>query len=113
MTEPVVVDTFSSFYDVLPTIANLFAFPFDSRLLMGVDLLSDADAFVPFASRSWISQLGRFNSRTGQFTPHPHIDEDTIPEDHAEQMMTRFNLLEVFSVRILEHDYYRRVLGNQ
>jgi len=113
MTEPIVVDTFGSFYDVLPTIANLFAFPFDSRLLMGVDLLSGADAFVPFASRSWVSQLGRFNSRTGQFTPHPHIDPELIPEDHPEQMMARFNLLEVFSVRILEHDYYRRVLGNQ
>jgi len=113
MEEPVVVNAFSSSYDVMPTLANLFNLPFDSRLVMGVDLLSGADAFVPFASRSWISQLGRFNSQTREFTPHPHIDPAKIPEDHALQMAGRFNILEVQSERILAHDYYRIVLGNR
>ena len=111
MEEPVVVETYSSFYDVMPTLANLFNLPYDSRLIMGVDLLSGVDPFVPFASRSWVSQLGRFNSRTGQFTPHPHIDPTDIPENHVRQMASRFNVMEVYSVRILEHDYYRLVLG--
>ena len=98
MPEPVDVDTFGSSYDVVPTILNLFGLPFDSRLLMGTDLLSGADAFVPFAGRSWISQLGRFNSRTREFTPHPHINPADIPENHVQQMTGRFNVMEVHSV---------------
>jgi len=113
MEEPVVVDWYCSFYDIMPTLANLFNLPFDSRLVIGVDLLSGLDPFVPFATRSWISQLGRFNSRTGDFTPHPHIDPETIPEDHAQQMVHRFNILETNSARILAHDYFRIVLGNR
>jgi len=113
MEEPVVVDWYCSFYDIMPTLANLFNLPFDSRLLSGVDLLSGLDPFVPFASRSWISQLGRFNSRTGDFTPHPHIDPATIPEDHAQQMLHRFNVLETYAARILARDYFRVILANQ
>ena len=113
MTDPIVVDWYCSFYDIMPTLANLFNLPFDSRLLTGVDLLSGLDPFVPFASRSWISQLGRFNSRTGEFTPHPHIDPDLIPEDHAQQMLGRFNILETYAARILAHDYFRVILGDR
>ena len=111
MEEPVVVERYGSFYDVMPTLANLFALPFDSRLVMGVDLLSDAVPFVPFASQSWISQYGRFNAQTGVFTPHPEIDPETVPEYHIQQMQARFVLKERFSARILQHDYYRIVLG--
>ena len=113
MTDPIVVDWYCSFYDIMPTLANLFNLPFDSRLLTGVDLLSGLDPFVPFASQSWISQLGRFNSRTGVFTPHPHIDPDSIPEDHAQQMRNRFNILETYAARILARDYFRVILGNR
>lgn len=113
MTEPVVVDWYCSFYDIMPTLANLFNLPFDSRLVIGVDLLSGLDPFVPFASRSWISQLGRFNSRTGEFTPHPHIDPADVPEDHAQQMLGRFNILETYSARILARDYFRVIFGNR
>ena len=111
MEEPVVVDSFSSFYDIVPTLANLFNLPFDSRLLPGVDLLSDAEPFVPFASRSWLSQYGRFNSRTGDFTPHAHINPAEIPENHTQMMQARFQLLELQSERIVRHDYFRIVLG--
>jgi len=113
ITEPIVVDWYCSFYDIMPTLANLFNLPFDSRLVIGVDLLSGIDPFVPFAARSWISQLGRFNSQTGVFTPHPHIDPEDIPEGHAEQMLGRFNILETYSARILARDYFRVVLGNR
>ena len=112
MEEPIVVESFSSFYDVVPTLANLFGLPFDSRLFMGVDLLSDATPFVPFASRSWISQYGRFNSRTGEFRTHAHIDPYSIPENHAQMMQALFHLLEIQSERIIRHDYYRIVLGS-
>ena len=109
--EPVVVESFASFYDVMPTLANLFALPFDSRLVIGVDLFSDSDPLVIFARRHWISQYGRFNARTGNFAPHPGIDPADIPENHVEQMQARAVLEERFSGRLIERDYYRIVLG--
>ena len=111
MEEPVVVESFCSFYDVMPTLANLFALPFDSRLVMGVDLLSDSVPLVQFARRHWISQYGRFNAHTRAFTPHPWIDEGQVPENHVEQMQARATLEERFSGRIIAYDYYRIVLG--
>ena len=111
MEEAIVVESFSSFYDIVPTLANLFNLPFDSRLLAGVDLLSDAQPFVPFASRSWISQYGRFNSRSGEFTHHEHISPYDIPENHPQMMQALFQLLEMQSERIVRHDYFRIVLG--
>ena len=113
MTEPIVVEAYSSFYDVMPTLANLFNLPFDSRLVMGTDLLSGVEPLVTFANRSWISHLGRFNSLTREFTPHPHVNPADIPENHAQQMSARFNAMEVHSSRIITHDYYRIVLGNR
>ena len=39
--EPVHVDKFCSSLDVMPTLANLFGLEYDSRLIMGRDILSD------------------------------------------------------------------------
>jgi len=113
MEEQMIIETYSSFYDLMPTLANMFNLPFDSRLVIGTDILSGLDPFIPFATRSWVSQYGRFNSRTGAFTPHPHIDPDAIPENHADQMTGRFILLETHSARIVTHDYFNIVLGDR
>ncbi|MCL2842415.1 MAG: LTA synthase family protein [Oscillospiraceae bacterium] len=110
MEEQMVIETYSSFYDVMPTVANLFGLPFDSRLVIGTDILSGTGPFVRFASRSWVSQYGRFNSHAGSFTPHPHIDPDTVPYNHAQQMTGWLTVLETHSARIVAHDYFRIVL---
>ena len=108
-----VIETYSSFYDLMPTLSNLFGLPFDSRLVIGTDILSGADPFVRFASRSWVSQYGQFNSRTGNFTPHPHIDPDAVPEYHTQQMTGWLTVTETHSARIVAHDYFRLVLYNR
>ncbi len=67
--EPAVIEKPGCNLDVVPTLANLFGLPYDSRLLMGRDLLSDAENLVIFSNRSWISSQGCFNALTQTFTP--------------------------------------------
>ncbi len=55
MKEPVKVDKLSSSLDILPTMLNLFGVEFDSRLLMGRDLLSTSSPLVIYSNRSFIT----------------------------------------------------------
>ena len=107
MEEPIHVGKYASSLDVLPTLANLFGLPFDSRLFAGADILSDAPSLIPFASGAWISQYGRFNPHSRQFTPHPWVDEDAIPLNHAVQIDAQLTLARHYSGQILVFDYFR------
>lgn len=40
--DPVQVDAYCCNMDILPTLMNLFGFEYDSRLVMGTDVLSDS-----------------------------------------------------------------------
>ena len=43
MNEPIPVDKVCSSIDILPTVSNLLGLEYDSRLLVGRDILSDSD----------------------------------------------------------------------
>ena len=62
------VDKVGSQIDVLPTIYNLFGIEYDSRLIIGKDILSDSFGLSIFNNLSWISDKGQYNSITGKFT---------------------------------------------
>jgi phosphoglycerol transferase MdoB-like AlkP superfamily enzyme len=106
MKEPINVDKLSSSIDILPTLLNLFGVEYDSRLLMGRDILSDADPVVIFSNRSFITDKGRYNAITSKFTSK---DGSTVNQEYISQISKfvydRFYL----SRLILEQDYYRRV----
>lgn len=55
MKEPIKIGTLGSSLDVLPTILNLFGINYDSRLLIGTDILSNDDPIVIFSDRSFIT----------------------------------------------------------
>ena len=55
MKEPIKVEKVGSSLDILPTVLNLFGVEYDSRLLIGKDLLSDSEAIVMFSDRSFIT----------------------------------------------------------
>ena len=67
MTEPVYVDKYCSSLDVMPTLSNLFGLEYDSRLIMGEDILSDTGGLVIFSNYSFITAEGFYNSITDQF----------------------------------------------
>ena len=64
MEEPITVDKPCSALDILPTICNLMGLEYDSRLLMGRDILSNSDPLVIFSNRSWITDAAKYNSVT-------------------------------------------------
>ena len=53
----VTVDKVGMSIDVLPTVLNLFGMEYDSRLLMGSDILSSCSGLVIYNDRSWIMNL--------------------------------------------------------
>lgn len=53
--EDVTVDKVCNTIDVLPTVLNLFGIEYDSRLMVGKDILSDSDGMAIFADYSWLT----------------------------------------------------------
>jgi lipoteichoic acid synthase len=104
---PTTVTKLGSSMDILPTLANLFGLPYDSRLLMGRDLFSDAESIVIFADRSWITDKGIYNAVNGKFSD-PNVDEKYIDEIN-QIVYNRFNM----SRLILEKNYYAKVINKQ
>ncbi len=96
--------------DILPTLSNLFGLPYDSRLLMGRDIFSDAEPLVILDNRSFVTDQVMFNSDTGEITPVN--GQEVTPESVAaiQQMVAdKFK----WSPEILDQDYYRLVLGGK
>ncbi len=65
--DKVKIDKVGSQIDVLPTLYNLFGVKYDSRLIIGKDILSDDEGLSIFNNLSWISDKGKYNSVTGEF----------------------------------------------
>ena len=58
---------YTSFMNLVPTIANLFNLEYDPRLYVGHDLLSeDYENRVIFADGSWIDEKAFYNASTGK-----------------------------------------------
>ena len=110
MKGPIKVEKIGSSLDVLPTVLNLFGAEFDSRLLMGRDILSDSDPIVIFSDRSFITDKGRYNSLTEQFTPNEGV---TIEEGYVDKINTIIYKKYQMSRLILENDYYKHVFKTE
>ena len=108
MTEPVYVDKYCSSLDVMPTLSNLFGLEYDSRLIMGEDILSDSGGLVIFSNYSFITSEGCYNSTTDQFTcwDGSEPDYDAVA-DTVSEVQNRV----AYSAAILDRDYYRLVLN--
>lgn len=105
MKDPIKVTKVCSSLDVLPTVLNLFGIDYDSRILMGNDILSNnKEQIVIFSDRSFITDKGRYNSITDTFTP---AQGATIEEGYVDEMNTIIYQKYQISRLILERDYYR------
>lgn len=105
--DPVVIEKPASSLDIIPTLSNLLGLEFDSRLLMGRDIFSDSEPLVLFFNRSFITDKGRYNSLTREFIPNKDIK---VNQEYINQMSSIVNNKFYYSARILETDYYRKVL---
>ena len=80
--EDVTVDKICNTIDVLPTVLNLFGIEYDSRLVVGKDILSDSDGVAIFADYSWLA------------------DND---DDYSNVVSNKY----LVSKNIMVYDYYR------
>lgn len=101
----VIIDKVGSEIDVLPTIYNLFGAPFDSRLIIGKDILSTEAGLAIFGNRSWVSDKGIYYSQTGKFV-------GDASKEYIEYMNNLVDKKMMLSKNIMVYDYYRKVLGD-
>lgn len=104
--EPIEINKYSSSLDILPTVLNLFGIEYDSRLLMGTDILSDNEGVIIFNDRSWITSYGKYNATKNTFKEFV-----TPPDNYIEEINNSVYNKYVISKNILENDYYKHVLG--
>lgn len=110
MEDPIVVDTACCTVDILPTLLNLFGFQYDSRLLIGQDVLDpNALHIATLYNGSFITDRVKFNSSTGEVIYL--VDKSLVPDGYVEAInqivQTRFTI----SKAILDYDYYRTVFN--
>ncbi len=107
--EPIIVDSPTSSLDILPTLSNLFGTEFDSRLMVGRDVLSDAPALVFNDNYDWKTDLGTYYSSSNTFVPK---DEDTVvPEGYVEAVKAMVRNKMRYSSGVLDNDYFRYIFG--
>lgn len=106
--ETVEIDKVGSQIDVLPTIYNLFGVQYDSRLIIGKDILSTEEGLAIFGNSSWVSDKGTYYARTGEFVAKDGID---VGEDYIKYMNSVVSNKITMSRYIMQNDYYRKVLG--
>lgn len=107
MTEPVTVEKPCSSIDVIPTLCNLFGLDYDSRLIIGRDILSSSPGLVTTNKRCFVSEYGKYYTDTDTFIPNEGV---TVPEGHVEETFKEVQRMFTYSERILLNDYYR-VIG--
>ena len=106
MKEPVHIDKVCSSLDILPTVSNLLGLEYDSRLIVGRDILSSVGGLVMFNNRSFITDKCMYNAKNGEVTM---LTEEQVGDDYVSSVKstvrTRFKVAE----NILEYDYYQYI----
>lgn len=112
MERGITIDKLCSSVDIIPTLNNLFGFEYDSRLLIGRDILSDSDPLVIFLNRSWITEKGSYNAETEEFTL---FEGQTVEDEEAyiETVKTVVSNKFKVSAQILDNDYYSLVVDRE
>lgn len=105
--ETVKVDKVGSQIDVLPTIYNLFGVKYDSRLIIGKDILSTEPGLAIFGNSSWVSDKGSYFASTNKFVPK----DEEVDEEYIKYMNKVVSNKTTMSKYIMTYDYYRKVLG--
>ena len=112
MKEKVVIDKVCTQVDILPTLLNLLGIEYDSRMLPGSDMLSSASGLVIFYSKSWRSDVGYYNSYTGEFRLKEGLTMSAAAiESYVDFMNKTVECKRDMTTMILATDFYEQVFG--
>ena len=108
--DPIIVDTPTTSLDMLPTLLNLFGIEYDSRLLPGRDVFSDAMPLYFNAGYDWRTDLGTYLS--GRATFYPDDPDAEIPEGYVEAVRTIVANRINYCSGVLNSNYFRYLFGD-
>ena len=118
MEGPVEINKVCSAPDILPTILNLFGAEYDSRVIIGQDILDlNAEGFVILNTdkgyHNFVTDYGVFNFKTKKFIVAEGFSVDAAAlETYVSQKRDYAYNLRTYSPYILDNDYYRILFPN-
>ena len=107
MKETIKVDKVGSQIDVLPTLLNLFDIEYDSRLIVGQDILSNNEGIAIFSDRSWVTDYGTYFASDEKFVVK---ENKTVPEGYLDRInlivLNKFTMSNLF----IKHNIYEKIV---
>ena len=111
LRENIVVDEYCSTADILPTLLNLFGVDYDSRLLMGTDVLSSGMHMAVLSDQSFLTDKFRFDADTETLTVTD--DSITVSDELLDAYRVYVDNKFRASSNIVNSDYYAHVFGKE
>ena len=102
----VIVDKVGMSIDVLPTVLNLFGMEYDSRIIMGKDILSTATGIAIFKDKSWVTNKGTYYASKGKF-----VGDSDVNDEYITNINNIVNNRTAISRMIVANNYYKKILG--
>ncbi len=104
--EKKVINKYAMNIDVLPTILNMLNIPYDSRIIIGKDIMApNNEGVVVFPDRSWVNSKGSYDTAISKFTPYvKNIDNKYITKMTSE-VNEKYNV----SVSMQYNNYYKYI----
>ena len=92
--------------DVLPTVLNMLGIKYDSRLIIGKDIMAiNNEGVVILPDRSWATNTGTYDTATGKFTKFT----ENVDEKYMSKLCQEVNEKYTISVNMQYNDYYKYV----
>lgn len=101
------IDKVGMSIDVIPTVYNLFGIEYDSRLIMGKDILSTSEGIAIFKDKSWITNKGIYYASSGKF----EAKVDDISDNYVDTINSIVSNRVAISRMIVENDYYKYIFN--
>ena len=108
MTTPVEVDKYCCSVDILPTVSNLMGWDYDSRMLVGSDILSDSEQFIIFPGLSYITDKVIYNKKAGTTTL---LTDEEVDDEYIKTMSKKAYNWYTISDLLFSTDFFKYVEG--
>ena len=101
-----VIDKYAMNIDVLPTVLNMLGMKYDSRIVIGKDIMAvnnEGVAILP--DRSWVTNAGAYDTSTGKFTKYL----ENVDDKYVSKLCQEVNEKYTISVNMQYNDYYKYI----
>ena len=99
------INKYASNIDILPTLLNMFELNYDSRVIIGKDIMSNSEGIVIFNDRSFLTDKGYYNEKKNKFI---YLDDSTTKQYINNKRIESFNKTNASSM-LLDTNYYKYI----